>query len=476
MLAMVAAACGGPDPVSTGTSPGTSPDAPSGVAPAGAAGGFSSASEADSPPTVSPPADSPEDPVPSTMATTTVSRDRPVADAVPTDAVTDAVPTDAVTDAVPPDAVTDAVPTDAVAASPIVFVDDEPTFDVEPLAPFVDLDILPTGWAAFDFFLSDALIRNGNTAASVAVSIGGTVVHRAAMGERTPLSGDRAEIQDRFRIASISKTLTAISLLQLVEEGVVDLDEPIGRLVAEHVGVSDPSGAIESITTRQLLNHTAGFGKYRSVFFGGQSTDCLDAARIGLGRSPTSTPGGTYRYSNMNYCVAGQLIEALTGNDYDDVVYERVLAPLGIVGPRLAATFDPGPDEILHPTTLGRNYMETLGAAGAWIATPEDLVRVLDALDPTTPGHKPLEAATLEMMKTPVGGSRGQRGYGLGLLLYGGERYGHTGTIEATHAMAMNRGDGVTWAITVSGPYPDDTPQLESIINRAFEAGGFVAG
>ena len=69
---------------------------------------------------------------------------------------------------------------------------------------------------------------------------------------------------------------------------------------------------------------------------------------------------------------------------------------------------------------------------------------------------------------------RGQRCYGLGLLLYGGDRYGHTGTIEATHAMAMNRGDGVTWAITVSGPYPDDTPRLESIINRAFEAGGLV--
>jgi D-alanyl-D-alanine carboxypeptidase len=80
------------------------------------------------------------------------------------------------------------------------------------------------------------------------------------------------------------------------------------------------------------------------------------------------------------------------------------------------------------------------------------------------------------MMKTPFGGRRGQRGYGLGLLLYGGERYGHTGTIEATHAMVMNRGDGVTWAITVSGPYPDDTPRLESIINRAFIAGGFVAG
>jgi D-alanyl-D-alanine carboxypeptidase len=355
-------------------------------------------------------------------------------------------------------------------------VDDEPSFEVEPLQPFVETDQLPTGWAAFDFNLSDALLRNGNTAASVAVSIDGEVVHRAAMGARTPRAGDVAEPQDRFRIASISKTLTAIALLQLVEDGVVGLDEPVGRRVAAHVGVTDPSARTQTITPRHLLNHTAGFGKYQSVFFGGQAADCTEAARIGLSRSTNGTPGGSYNYSNMNYCVAGQLIEALTGRDYDDVVYAEVLAPLGISGPRLADTFDPGPDEILHPTTLGRNYMEALGPAGGWIATPEDLVTVLDSLDPTTPGYKPLEPATLELMKTAVGGQRGQRGYGLGLLLYGGERYGHTGTIESTHAMAMNRGDGVTWAITVSGPSPDDTPRLESIINRAFVAGGFVTG
>ena len=465
MLAVLAAACGGEDPVSTGIPRDESASRTTTTRPGG---GISTV----------------DAPLSTTGDTEPISGDAVSSDTVSSNSVT----SDTVTSSI--------VPTSSVASRPVTtgpltevggdapdgpisaafgFGDDEPIFDVEPLQPFVDLESLPTGWAAFDFFLVDALLRNGNTAASVAVSIGGDVVHRAAMGARTPRDGDRAEPDDRFRIASISKTLTAIALLQLVEEGVVGLDEPVGRRAAEHVGVVDPTRAVESITVRQLLNHTAGFGKYRSVFFGGQAVDCRDAARIGLGRSPSSTPGGTYRYSNMNYCVAGQVIEALTGDDYDAVVYERVLAPLGISGPRLAATFDPGPNEILHPATLGRNYMETLGAAGAWIATPEDLVTVLDTLDPSTPGHKLLDDATLESMKTPVGGQRGQRGYGLGLLLYGGERYGHTGTIEATHAMAVNRGDGVTWAITVSGPYPDDTPQLETIINRAFQAAGFVS-
>jgi len=370
--------------------------------------------------------------------------------------------------------------------------DDEPTFQVEPLQP-LDLDAAvfavddagigaetpvgtgppPTGWDGFDAALEGALLRNGNTAVSVAVSIGGDVVHRAAFGRRTLDGGDDAEPGDRFRIASISKTLTAITLLQLVEDGVVGLDEPIGAFVAASLGITGTASNVGAITTRQLLTHTSGFGKYDGVFFRGASADCRDAASIGL----RSTVGGrSYRYSNMNYCVAGMLIEALTGRPYEAVVYEQVLTPLGLSGLRLAPTFDPGPDEVQHPTTAGRNYMETLAAAGAWLAAPEDLVIVLNALDLSTPGWKPLDFDTLVAMQTPVNGQFGQRGYGMGLILYGPGRYGHTGTIESTHAMVQNRGDGVIWAITVSGPYPDNTPQLEPIINSAFEAGGFIAG
>ena len=176
------------------------------------------------------------------------------------------------------------------------FTTDEPTFDGEPLQPFVvaaalpeprfdDTGVaLPTGWTAFDVALEDALITNGNTAASVAVAIGGEVVHTAAFGIRAPfISEDRAEPKDRFRIASISKPITAITLLQLVEEGVVGLDEPVGHIVAFELGVSPSSGAA-AVTIRRLLNHTSGFGKYDTEFFRGGSTDCRDAARTGITR------------------------------------------------------------------------------------------------------------------------------------------------------------------------------------------------
>jgi D-alanyl-D-alanine carboxypeptidase len=143
---------------------------------------------------------------------------------------------------------------------------------------------------------------------------------------------------------------------------------------------------------------------------------------------------------------------------------------------RLAPTIDPGPDEIQHVTTPGRNYMETLGAAGAWIASPTDLVTIMDSLDASTPGFKPLDPATVLQLIVPFGGGLGQRGYGYGMISYGGLRFGHTGTIESTHAMLLNRGDGVTWAVTVAGQSPSESTDLERIVNAAFAAGGFVAG
>lgn len=330
-----------------------------------------------------------------------------------------------------------------------------------------------TGWAGFDRSLEEALIRPGNTAASVAVSIDGDIVHRAAFGVRDPATGDPAEPQDRFRIASISKPITAITVMRLIEDGVVGIDDPIGDLVARHVGLDAAQGASGRLTLRQLLTHRSGFGKYQSTFFRGGADDCADAARSGLS---SGAGGGGYVYSNMNYCIAGLAIEAITGLSYERAVYHYLLTPLGLFGMRLAPTFDPGPDEVQHVTTPGRNYMETLGGAGGWIATPSDLVAILDSLDVDSGGFKPLGITTVLQMLIPPGGQLGQRGYGLGVISYGAGRYGHTGTIESTHAMVLNRGDGVIWSITVAGQYPGESTALERIMNDAFAAGGFVAG
>jgi D-alanyl-D-alanine carboxypeptidase len=329
-----------------------------------------------------------------------------------------------------------------------------------------------TGWAAFDAEISRSVLGGGSDAVSVAVAIDGDIVHQAAMGVRVPETAAPVATTDRFRIASISKVITAITVLQLVEEGLVGLDDPVAALVAEDLGVTASNAG--TITVRQLLSHTSGLAQYESVFFRNRVGSCREAAAAGL----TGSVGGRgFRYSNMNYCILGLLVEHLTGEPYEQVVHERLLTPLGISGMRLAATSDPGPGEVQHRSAPGRTEHLHVVAAGAWVATPADLVRIIDSLDASTPGWKPLESETVAAMTTSATDPlTPDRGYGLGLILYGGGAVGHTGTVESTHAMVFDRADNVTWAVTVSGENPSDTVRLAGIVDRALVAGGFVAG
>jgi D-alanyl-D-alanine carboxypeptidase len=376
--------------------------------------------------------------------------------------------------------------TTVATSSTVLFDIDEPDplpfpgFEVDrvTIAPLPvdppDTEAPLTGWAAFDAELVRSVLGGGSDAVSVAVSVDGEIVHESSFGARVPGTFDVVEPTDAFRIASISKTITAITVLQLVEDGLVGLDDPVGSTVASALGVAPSGAGAAGITVRQLLTHTSGFPQYEDLFFRNQVGSCREAAAVGFSRA---VRGPGYRYSNMNYCVLGILIEELTGQPYEQVVYERLLTPLGISGMRLAPTYDPGPGEVEHRTVPGRNYMEVLGAAGAWVATPSDLVTIIESLDPDTPGWKPLEPATVAMMKTAVNDPRTpDRGYGMGLILYGGGTSGHTGTIESTHAMVFDRADDVTWAVTVSGENPSDTVRLAGIVDRALTAGGFVAG
>ena len=331
----------------------------------------------------------------------------------------------------------------------------------------------PTGWAGFDDALEAALIRPGNTAASVAVSIGGDVVHEQAFGLRDPQSGDPAEPQDRFRIASISKTITAITVMQLVEDGVIGLDDPVGQLVADHIGAG-PVGASGSLTFRQLLSPPNGF---RQVPVDLLPRRCRRLCRRGPGRAAQRRLGRRVRLQQH------ELLRGRAGDRGDHRAHLRAGRVSLVVDAarhfgdatrtdrRPRTRRDPARDDTAGGTTWRRWEQRARGLRRLC-----ELVTILDSLDASTPGFKPLEPETVLQMIAPVGGQLGQRGYGYGVISYGGNRFGHTGTIESTHAMLLNRGDGVTWAVTVAGQSPSESTDLERIVNAAFAAGGFVAG
>jgi D-alanyl-D-alanine carboxypeptidase len=311
------------------------------------------------------------------------------------------------------------------------------------------------------------------------VSYRGQLVHVGTFGNRVPGdASDPATTTDRFRIASISKTVTAIAVLQLVAAGRLGLDDTPAALLADALGVplGDERWAI--VTVRQLLSHTGGVPKYREQFFGGTFTSCVGAAQHGLARRLDRVPGTAHVYANLDYCLLGLLVQELTGQPLEAAVTDGLLTPLGITGMRLAATADVRPDEVVHPSGEGRTYLEALGGAGGWTGTPTDMVRILDSLDTTGTGFHPLPGELAELMRTPIDGvsypEPWERTYGLGVVVWPDGSWGHTGTVENTRTMLARRPDGVTWCILVSGDVPDETEALRDVFDRAWNGAGIV--
>ena len=281
-------------------------------------------------------------------------------------------------------------------------------------------------------------------ALGIAVARHDSVIDTFAVGRRP--DGRLLDDGAPFRIASISKVLTSVVVLQLAQEGALHLDDTLGEFGFVPTGAADPR--IADVTVRQLLQHTSGVGKLRTLFFGtAAATDWHAAADIAL-RSPLAAPPGTlYAYSNANYVILGTLVEHLTGDSLATLVDERVLAPLGIEHASMATTtgaLDPlGPAYVVNPT---RRYIDALGPAGAWVVPAGGLVRVMAALQPNS-AVPLLSPAMLAEMRTPTSlvDDEPNWTYGLGLMVFPWAD-GHTGTIEdvRTFALALPNGYSVT--------------------------------
>ena len=141
-------------------------------------------------------------------------------------------------------------------------------------------------------------------------------------------TGVEATPDSVFQIGSTTKLWTASLVMQLVDEGCLDLDQPVRRYLPEF-RIADESAAA-SITARQLLSHTAGFEG--DIFTDtGKGDDCLEKYVLTLGDTPQLfPPGERFSYNNAGYCVLGRLVEVLREKPFDDCLRERLFTPLGL--------------------------------------------------------------------------------------------------------------------------------------------------
>ncbi|MBK7929221.1 MAG: serine hydrolase [Bryobacterales bacterium] len=246
---------------------------------------------------------------------------------------------------------------------------------------------------------------------SAAVSYRGRLVYARGFGEADRETKRAVQPRTPFRIASMSKPVTALTLLKLQEAGKLSLDDKVFTILPEFAPLlGDPRMA--SITVRQLLQHTAGwdltasgdpmFVDYATLAgLGGPFPPPLEAILAFWLQQPLDfAPGTKQVYSNFGYAVAGRVIEKVTSLPYGEAVRRTLLLPLGITRMQTARTLASAPGEARYygsgndlalsifsekPTPVPEAYgawsIENMDAHGGWLATPAELLRIVAAAD-----------------------------------------------------------------------------------------------
>ncbi|MDH5590437.1 MAG: beta-lactamase family protein, partial [Gemmatimonadota bacterium] len=279
--------------------------------------------------------------------------------------------------------------------------------------------------------------------------------------------GERRPVDDRtiYHWASITKTLTAISIMQLRDRGLLSLDDPIVDHVPELRDVYNPFGRMEDVTIRQIMSHSAGF-RAGTWPWGGdeewhpheptewsQLVAMIPYTRIHF------PPGSRFSYSNPGIIFLGRVIEKLTGDVFETYVDKNVFRPLGMRN----AYFDGTPRHLLahrsnhyfveegtSPRAGGPDFDTGITVSNGGLNAPvTDMVRYLGFLMGSPPDDIPdgwsadavLSRASLEEMwrtVVPIQDTGiGRETMGLSFFLYdnGGTRIvGHTGTQRAFYS------------------------------------------
>ncbi len=291
---------------------------------------------------------------------------------------------------------------------------------------------------------------------SLTVAAGGKIVWSVSCGYADLKSRRPATAHTRFRIGSVSKTLTATALADYAESGRGDLDAPVDR----YVDFPSHGGAI---TLRRLAGHLAGIRHYESQAEAvNRRHFATVTATLALfaGDPLVAEPGTRFSYSSYGYDVIGAALERVSGPDFASLMREAVLAPAHMRETTLAtaplaarATFyelkDSGGVRVAPPIDLSDRL-----PAGGFLSTADDLARFGVALTDGTLVGKETAAMMFRSQRTTAGK---ETGYGLGFEVHPspfGLLVGHTGAVAGgTAALVIHVKTGTVLALTTNLGY-----------------------
>ncbi len=235
--------------------------------------------------------------------------------------------------------------------------------------------------------LDDAVTANKFPALSIAIGKDSRVVWARAMGFGNLETETPAKLDTMFRIGSVSKAVTATTAAKLVEEGILDLDAPIRRIVPYF-----PAKKYD-ITPRQLFTHTAGIRHYEFCFcfpfdeYSNQTShDSVESAVATFADSELLfEPGTEFSYSSHGFTLAAAAMEGASGLSFDEIIAAKLTSPLsmtntmreGLANGDIAVPYAVRDNEY-KPAYPVENSNKTAG--GGFVSTPADLVLMTQAI------------------------------------------------------------------------------------------------
>ena len=337
--------------------------------------------------------------------------------------------------------------------------------------------------------------------ASIAIAKDGKLIYAHGFGYADTASKTEAQPYSQFRIASISKLVTAVGIMKLQEEGKLALTDSVfgSKGILNDTFYGEPKDKrVYKINVAELLSHEAGWTqRYGDQMF----MPLVVAEKMGV-KPPVDTktivkfalekrlqyiPGTGKAYSNLGYSILGLVIEKVSGMSYEDFCRKTILEPLGIYDMKIAGnlpsekapfevTYYEPADVVLKPSIYGTGEMVTpsyggndiraLGAAGAWVATAPDLMRLLLAVDGFKTRPDILTDQSIRFMTendngfAPVGWK--------GTVMDG--TWWRTGSFPGSAGMMKRQSDGISWVVLFNSSAwngPEIYSYISNMMNHA---------
>lgn len=246
---------------------------------------------------------------------------------------------------------------------------------------------------ALDAAIQQLMIDNNAPSMQLAITKGEKLVYQGQYGFADLNNTEEVTDDSVYRLASVSKTITAVTILKMKQDGLLEFDDTvfgISGILDTDFGTSPYKTNVENITVRHLLDHTSGF-----------TNNPADAMFLNLNwslkevidnvldtRELATNPGDTYSYSNFGYILLGRIVEKVTGMSYENYVKQSILTPLGITSMNVARNGidEKWPNEVEY-FSQGDNIgpydynAARCEAMGGWTSSATDLAKLLVGID-----------------------------------------------------------------------------------------------